>query len=186
MDGTFEVVCGPPNSSVLAISATSFPRGSQSWLYSPINNQPDNEAGVSYTGGISILPAVNIGSRCGPNAPRTTTIYKPHGVVTGTVSVDGLPYSAADDARRAAAQPGDPGADLAIFVEINSPNGEIQMDEMLPVPGTGAFKLDGLGTGDVVFHVASSTVKVPVVDGQSVKVAIALTTGSTEGSGTGP
>ena len=183
-DGQFDAACASSSGSkLLAISPHQLPRDAQSWPYYGMNNKPDNEVGVAYTGGTWILPAVNIGSGCDAGAPRRTTIYRPHAVVTGTVSIDGKPYSAADAARRATAQPGEPGSDLTIFVEITSPVGEVQMDGVLPAPGVGAFTLGGLGTGDVVFLVASSTVKVPVTDGQSVKVAISITTGSSPTGG---
>lgn len=182
-DGTFQVDCATAISPFLAISPHQLPRDTQSWPYYAMNDKPDNEVGVGYTGGTLILPTVNMGSGCDPGATRKTTIYRPHAVVTGTVSIDGKPYSAADAARRASAQPGEPGSDLTIFVEITSPVGEIQMDGVLPAPGVGAFTLGGLGTGDVVFHVASTTVKVPVTDGQSVKVAISITMGSSPTGG---
>jgi hypothetical protein len=186
-DGTYDVDCATATSSLLAISPHQLPRDAQSWPYYPINNQPDNEVGVGYEGSMWILPAVDISSGCAVGAAASTTIYRPHAVVTATVSIDGKPYSAADAARRATAQPGDPGSDATIFVEITSPNGEIQMGAVLPAPGVGAFTLGGLGTGDVVFHIASSTVRLPVVDGQSIKVAIAITMGAdpTGGDATG-
>lgn len=172
-DGSFSTAC-PAAGMSLVIPPKPLVHGAQALVY----NKPAEELSIMQVGDLMVAPMIDQGAGCRPGAATTTTVLRPHAVVTGTVSIDGSPFSAADAARQAAAQPGQPDSDLTLFVEIPSPSGEVQMDGLLPTPGTGAFTLDGLGTGDVVFLIASSTVKVPVTDGQAVKVVVAISRGS--------
>ena len=177
-DGTFTTAC-PAAGTSLVIPPKPLTHDAQALVY----NKAAEELSMMQVGDLMVARMIDPSAGCRPGAATTTTVFRLHAVVTGTVSIDGKPYSAADAARQATAQPGEPGSDLTLFVEIPSPSGEVQMDGMLPVPGTGAFTLDGLGTGDVVFLIASTTVKVPVTDGQSVKVAISITMGSSPTGG---
>jgi hypothetical protein len=178
-DGTFDIPCGTPMTPYLAISAVQIPPDAHSNLITPNDNKLENEVDVKYTGVTAILPLVDVRHACAPGASRQTTIFRPYATVTGTLSIDGKLYSAADAFRRATAQPGDPGSDLTQGAAFNTPNGQSIADDIFPEPGTGVFTLRGLAPGDVIFVVAgSSSVKVPVVDGQLVKVAVAITTGS--------
>lgn len=178
-DGTFDIPCGTPMTPFVAISAVQIPPDAHSSLITPNDNKLENEVNVTYTGATAILPLVDVRHACAPGAPRQTTIFRPYATVTGTLSIDGKPYSAADASRRATAQPGDPGSDLGQGAAFNTPNGQSIADDIFPEPGTGVFTLRGLAPGDFVFVVAgSSSAKVPLVDGQLVKVAVAITTGS--------
>ena len=178
-DGTFDVACGTVTNPSLAISAVQIPPDAHSNLITPNDNKHENEVYVRYTGANSILPLVDVRHACDPGAPRQTTIFGPNATVTGTLSIDGKLYSAADAARAATVQPGEPGSDLFLGAGFNSPNGQGLGDGIFPEPGTGVFTLRGLAPGDIVFSVAqSSSVRVPVADGQLVKVAVAITTGS--------
>lgn len=172
-DGTFTTAC-PAAGMSLVIPPKPLTHDARALVY----YKAAEEMSVMQVGDLMIARMIDPAAGCRPGGATTTTVFRPHAVVTGTVSIDGKPYSAADAARRATAQPGDPWSDLGIDVEIGAPSGEIQMDGVFPTPGVGAFTLDGLGTGDVVFHIGSSTVNLPVTDGQSVKVAIAITMGS--------
>jgi hypothetical protein len=180
-DGTFQLVCRWASQRMVAIVAGPVPAGAESATYAPINNQPDNEAAFIFTGGITIVPTLNVPVGCA-SASVVSTVIRPHAVVIATLSIDGRRYDATDAARNAAAAAGQPGSgpDLRLQIDLPSPNGEVQLDGVDPDPASGSVVLTGVGSGEVGFGIANQRVAVNVADDTVVKVAVAVTTGTAD------
>jgi hypothetical protein len=178
-DGTFQLVCRWADQKMVAVLAGPVPAGAESATYAPINNQPDNEAAFIFTGGITIVPTIDVPHGCA-SAGVVSTVVRTHAVVTATLSIDGRRYDATDAARNATASPGQPGSgpDLRLQIDLPSPNGEVQLDGLDPDPATGGVVLTGVGSGEVGFGIANRRVAINVTDGMVLKVAVAVTTGS--------
>ncbi len=178
-DGTFQLVCRWATQKMVAVLAGPVPAGAESSTYVPINNHPDNEAAFVFTGGITIVPTIDVPVGCA-SAGVVSTVIRSHAVVTATLSINGRRYDAADAARNAAVVAGQPGSgpDLRLQIDLPSPNGEVELDGLDPDPATGGVVLTGVGSGEVGFGIANQRVAINVTDGMVVKVAVAVTTGS--------
>jgi hypothetical protein len=180
-DGTFQLVCRWASQRIVAVLAGPVPAGADSGTYAPINNQADNEAAFIFTGGITIVPTINVPVGCA-SAGVVPTVIRRHAVVTATLSINGRRYDATDAARNAAVAAGQPGSgpDLRLQVDLPSPNGEVQLDGVDPDPATGGVVLTGVGSGEVGFGIANQRVAINVTDGTVVKVAVAVATGTAD------
>lgn len=172
-DGSFTASCAAAGTS-LVVPPKPLAHGAQPVLY----NKTAEELSIMQVGDLMVARMIDQGAGCRPGAATTTTVFRPHAVVTGVFFFGGKRYDAGMAASAAAAQPGATSEVAVLFVEIPAPSGVVEMDGLLPDPATGTFTISGLGSGEVAFRFYNSRVAVPVVDGQPLHLEVRATPGT--------